>query len=180
MARDYAAVSRGIWRDDDFLDLTPTAQHLYFVLLTDPKLSYCGVTDWMPRRLAARAKNWAPEDVHEAGVELDSRRLIVVDEDTEEVLIKSFVRYDGVLRHNRLCVSMANAFGDVASKHLRGVIVHQLLRLQTEEPDLPAWDKPQVRDVLRRAVLDPHDAPRLGQRLAISLGQELGLGLAGV
>lgn len=178
MARNYAAVSRGIWIDDDFIQLTPAAQHLYFVLLTDPKLSYCGVSDWYPKRIATRAKNWTPDTIYQAALELDEKRLVIFDEDTEEYLIKSFVRYDGVLRHNRLCVSMASAYADIASRELRGVIVHQLMRIHSEEPDLPAWSKPKVLDVLRRPVIDPNNAPRLGMRLAISLGQELDIGLA--
>jgi hypothetical protein len=40
--RDHARVNLDIWGDDDWRDLTPPAQHLYFTLYTDPELSFCG------------------------------------------------------------------------------------------------------------------------------------------
>jgi len=45
MAREFAKIKASIWQDDDFRALPVEAQHLYFVVLTDPDLSYCGVAD---------------------------------------------------------------------------------------------------------------------------------------
>lgn len=183
MASDYAAVNRAIWIDDDFLDLTPAGQHLYFVLLTDPELSYCGVGDWEPHKIAGRAHGWTEADVIRAAMEMVSngRRLVIFDFERREFLIKSYVRYDGVMRHNRICVSMAKAYAKVASRTLRGVVVNELHRLKRDEPDLVAWTKPQVQDVLKRKAIDPYEltdlTQGLEQSLAQSLGQNLGQGL---
>ena len=42
MAREYSRVKVTIWADADFRSLTPRAQHLYFMLLTNPSLSMAG------------------------------------------------------------------------------------------------------------------------------------------
>lgn len=170
MAREFAKVKSGIWQDDDFRELPREAQHLYFVILTDPELSYCGVTDWRPRRIVPKATNWTLADVQDAGTILSERLLIVVDEDTEEVLVRSFLRHDGVMQHNKLCISAMTAFSAVASNDLRGVIVHELNRLAKEFPEWPSWERDQVREVLKRRTLDPELVPRLAPGVAPGLG----------
>src|SRR5699024_3338647 len=58
MARDHGRILTAIWSDDDFRRLTVGAQHLYLMLVTDPGLSYAGVTDWRPNRITPRAHAW--------------------------------------------------------------------------------------------------------------------------
>ncbi len=43
MAKEYGQLRHDIWSDDDWLNLTVPAQHLYMTLLADPTLNYCGV-----------------------------------------------------------------------------------------------------------------------------------------
>lgn len=170
MAREYAKVKSAIWQDDDFRELPPIAQHLYFVILTDPELSYCGVADWRPRRMLPKSAGWTLDDLQTAGAILTEHRLLIVDEDTEEVLVRSFLRHDGVMQHNKLCVSASTAFAAVASNTLRGVIVHELQRLQNEFPEWPSWERQQVQEVLKRKALDPALATPLAKPLAPGLG----------
>src|SRR3954447_16815038 len=105
MAREYARLRIDIWIDDNFRRLSPPAQHLYFVLLTSPSLSYCGVSDWRPGRIAAAAAGWTAEAVEAAGRELTECQYIVPDAGTEEVLIRSFIRHDGLMKESRVAVS---------------------------------------------------------------------------
>lgn len=177
MAREYAKVKAGIWQDDDFRALPPHAQHLYFVILTDPKLSYCGVTDWRPKRLLPRSAGWEMQALEEAAAILVDRRLLIIDEDTEEVLVKSFLRHDGVMAHNKLCVSAMLAYGEVASNTIRGIIVHELNRLAEEFPAWPTWEREQVKEVLKRQPLDPW-SEQLGNPLGHALDPNLANQLA--
>jgi len=39
MAKNYAQIRPDIWLDDDWRSLTASAQHLFFVMLTNPQLS---------------------------------------------------------------------------------------------------------------------------------------------
>ncbi|UCZ88621.1 hypothetical protein [Gordonia sp. WA4-43] len=186
MARDYAQIRLDIWTDDDFRRISPAAQHLYFVLLTSPTLSYCGVADWRPGRIAAVSAGWSAAGVRMAAAELVDGLFIVIDEDTEEVLVRSFVKHDGLLRNPKTSVSMANAYASVASKMVRGVIIHQLQRLRSTQPDLKAWDVSKVVALLDRESIDPADLVERStldlpedypQGLPVDLPQGLGEGL---
>lgn len=139
MARTYARVKTAIWADDDFRDLPVSAQHLYFVLLTSASLSYCGVADWRPRRIASGAGDWGPYGVVEAARLLHDGLYIVVDEETEEVLIRSFIRHDGLMDQPNVAAAMVRDYGMIASTHIRGVVVHELRRLFDEHPELKGW-----------------------------------------
>ena len=157
MARDYAQIRQDMWSDDRWRGLTPMAQWLYMLLLSDPRLTYAGVTDWHPGKLSQRAKECGGRDVLIAAAELSDDHFIVVDEETEEVMIRSYLKHDPLMRNPRLAVTMAKDFGAVASNKIRAAIVWELQRLKKAEPDLPAWEKPQVKTVLRQNAVNPRE-----------------------
>ena len=157
MARDHARIELNIWTDDDWLDLTPGAQHLYLVLLTHPDLSYAGVADWRPNRLRVMASRWDADDVKRAAEELARNLYIVVDEDTEEVLVRSFVRNDGLMKQPNLAKAMVKAARSIASRNIRAVLVHELLRLHEDHPDLKGWES--AEELLSWRSADPSGYP---------------------
>ena len=154
MARDRANINTGIWTDDEFIDITRDEQWLYFLLMTDPKLSYAGVTDWRPGRITQRSSNTSKADIEQIGASLQAGRYILIDEETEEVMIRSFLRHDGLLKQPRLGVSMANAYGAIASKNIRKVVIHELKRLHDEFPEWKAFGVEQVKELLKRSSAD--------------------------
>jgi len=174
MARTFAYVKVSIWDDDDWRDLRPPAQHLYFVLLTSPTLSHCGTVDWRPKRIAKLAGGWTVEAVEAAAAELIERLYLVVDEDTEEALIRSFVRHDGLMNQPKMAVAMATAHSTVASKILRGVVVHELRRLREDQPNLKGWG-PKALEVLGKGSVDPSTYP-LGKGSRKGIGKGTGEG----
>lgn len=160
MARTYARVKTAIWADDDFRTLPVDAQHLYFVLMTSSKLSFCGVTDWRPPRIAASAGDWTPAQVITAGEILHRSLYIVVDEVTEEVLLRSFIKHDGLMDQPNVAAAMVADYGHVASSAIRGVIVHELQRLFEEHPELKGWrdqktGKERASSLLGNPSVDP-------------------------
>jgi hypothetical protein len=155
MPRDRAVTHVDIWGDDDYLDLTPAAQHLHYVLSTSPTLSFCGSGDWAPGRIAARAKDWSADDVIEAGIELSAGLFLLVDSTTDEFLLRSWIKHDGLYRIQNMAVSMANARAALASRDLRGVVVHEVLKLRAAEADLKSWERDQVVKMLDQKAIDP-------------------------
>lgn len=153
--RDFAQVRLSIWNDDAFRALSVFAQHLYFMLLSHPSLSYCGVGDWRPARLAALAADWKQNDVRAAAIELALAHFIVLDDETEEFLVRSFVRNDPLMRQKNLATSMARAFSTVGSDTIRGVIVHELKRLKRDAPNLGGWRSPEAMSLLSKPEIDP-------------------------
>lgn len=159
MARDRAVFNTAIWNDDDFRALPYQAQHLYFVLWTHPGLSYAGVIDWRPARIAKRAAGWSVQDVERAARCLEARLFVVIDRDTEELLIRSFVRWDGLMKQANLGVSFSAAHAEASSPLIRGVIVHEAKRLREREPGLPSWGRKQVAELLTQTDIDPRSLP---------------------
>ena len=183
MAKKFAQVRPDIWIDDDWRNLTKDAQHLYFLLLTDPELSYCGVADWKPNRLLPRAREWTMLELMRAAVELSDAYFLVFDTSTEEVLVRSYMRHDGLLNQPRMAVAVAKAFGTIGSNKIRAAVVWELQRAKREDPDLQGWEKPQMMTVLRQTGVNPREMVTevelpLGISLDMLLPNRLGVGLA--
>ena len=126
MANDHARIRRDIWADEDWRALTSPAQWLYMHLLSAPTLNFAGVADWRPPRIAALTAELTPGDVDHFAAELIGGRFILPDLDTEEVLIRSWVKHDGLLRSPNVTKALVKAHGKIASGPIRGVIVSQL------------------------------------------------------
>lgn len=161
MPKTYAKVNLSIWQDPEFRQLPQGAQHLYLLLWTHTTLSYCGVAEWKPKRLQALTEGLTAADVEDAARCLEARLFIVTSPDTDEVLLRSWVRYDGLLKEWRMGIAFAKAYVNVASRDIQRVIVHEGLRLQQRQPELAAWTEPrsaaQVLEVLANDALDPRD-----------------------
>lgn len=139
MAREHANVRLDMWGDDDWRSLSMPAQWLYELLLTHPKTNRAGVSDWRPNRLAGMARGLSAADVVAMAVELEAGFFIVTDAEKEEILIRSYVKHDGVLKQPNMAVTMANDWAGVSSSRLRAVIAFEVQKLRDESPDLPGW-----------------------------------------
>ncbi|MGH3599439.1 MAG: hypothetical protein ACRDQH_04035, partial [Pseudonocardiaceae bacterium] len=146
MARTHARILCSIWDDPDFQEATPMEQRLYVLLLSQDSLSNCG-------RLALTVKRWSngctsttPAEIRKALAGLDARRFVVVDEDTEEVLIRSFIRNDGIVKQPQMMKSALREALLVKSLRLRAVLAGELRRLRREDAAFtaeqidPGWD----------------------------------------
>lgn len=153
MARDHARIRLDIWTDEDFCALSSGAQWLYLRLLSDGTTSFAGVADWRPSRIAARTADLQALDVEMYSTELEDGRFILPDRDSEEVLIRSFVKHDGLMKSPNMAAAFVKAHAAVASGVLRAVIVGQLANLETSQPDLKGWSRSEVRRVLAKPAM---------------------------
>lgn len=160
MARDRANIRTDIWNDDDFRNLSPQAQLLYLQLLTSATLTYAGVADWRPKRIAVLAAGRTPKQTEDAARELVDGLFVVIDEGTEEVLIRSFLKHDGLLQKPNVTKAMVTAYGQVYSLDLKGVIVHELNRLHDKFPDWRGFVLREVQDILGNRSVDPRELLR--------------------
>lgn len=174
MARDRANINTGIWNDADYRHLSPAAQWLYFLLMTHPTLTYVGVADWRPKRITPFAAGLTAGFIEDAAAELSAGRYIVIDEDTEEVLVRSFVKHDGILKQPRLAVSMANAYAQTASNSIRGVVVHELRKQREAHPEYACWADKRVADILSQPSVSPNDLPTVGDGFTPGFGDGFG------
>ena len=156
MARDHGRIRIDIWADEDWRDLPSPAQWLYMHLLTSPSLNFCGVTDWRPSRIAAMAAELAADDVEYAAAWLEAGEFLIVDRNTEEALIRSWVKHDGLVSSPNMTKAMAKAHAGIGSSILRAVVVDQLERLRQAQPGLSGWK--HLGDVLRKRSLTVSEA----------------------
>ncbi len=145
--RTEARVFNTIWKDPAFTCLPALAQRLYLFLLSQDDLSYCGV---MPIRKSNWARKAADLSVTEIERSLkwlegsgypaphpDSASaptpLIVVDYETDELLIRSLIRRDGIWRQPNLLKLARESAESVDSRRICGVLLAELRRLPLEE-----------------------------------------------
>jgi hypothetical protein len=155
MARTHAAIRLDIWGDDDWRTLSIPAQHLYLLLLTSPTLTYAGVADWRPARLAGLSAGATAADVTAAADELEAALFVIRDDETEEILVRSFLKHDGLMEKPNVAKAMVTAYGKTISATLRGVIVYQLRRLASVEPEPKAFQVREVSGLLEKPSIDP-------------------------
>ena len=160
--RQYALIHRAILDDPSWRCLTRSQQNLYLQLLLKLSTNLCGIVDWRPKKLAVNASDMTVETIEADAVVLEKKLYIVRDEDTDEVLIRSFLRNDAPLKSSKTAIAVRSSYTDTASSKLRGVIVFELQRLYKEQRDWQGWD--QVRDLL--------DLPSIDPRRIVSGGEE--------
>lgn len=160
MAREHARIWLDINSDDDFESLPFDAQGLYTrVILTLPDLSYCGVADWKPRRLTTKAPDLTYPRILAAAAALEAGRYCLFDLDTEEVLARSFIRRDELLRNPTMAAAVVKAYSGIASKVLRAAVVTEIRRVRKEHPDYSSWTAKvksyDVGDALSKIIAKP-------------------------
>lgn len=168
MPRDYGRIRTDMWADDHWRTLTPGAQWLYEYLLTSPTLNHVGVADWRPTRIAALARGLTADMVRKYADELGRERFVAHDDETEEILVRSFLRHDGLLLNPNMWKSIGTAFADVYSKPLRAVIVAEALRLSEEGANgletskggkVYPWQSKHLRTLLHTPMDTPPETP---------------------
>lgn len=168
MARDRANIRTDMWGSGEWRQLSTGAQWLYMYLLTSPSLSYVGVSDWRPGRIAAKVEDATADDIRARAAELAEGRFVYTDDDTEEALIRSFLRHDGLLLNPNLWRSVGNDFADASSEVLRGVIAHEANRLRREHPEgfetskggmVNPWESKHLATLLSTPPYTPSGTP---------------------
>lgn len=139
MARDHARLQTAIWNDEDFRNLTADAQHAYFTAMSQPDLSYAGVMTYFPGRLAALAKGNTTKRVETAVKALEKERFLVIDQDTHELLVRTYIRHDGVLARANMGKAMGRALERVVSMRLRQAIFDHLAACYRLDPKAAGW-----------------------------------------
>lgn len=136
MARSYAQIYLTIWNDPDFRDVSTDAQWLYFTMLTHPTLTSCGVMEWREPRLVAMNADMTIPRLQNAAWELGQKRLIVVDPETEEGLVRSFVRHDGILKSPNKTKALVREHAAIASLKIMEFVSVEVRRAISEDPEL--------------------------------------------
>lgn len=146
MARDHCRISLDIWDDDEWLALTSVQQLTYLSLISSPDLSWCGVLPYTPGRYARLSGDGNARRTSRAMADLEDGRFLVIDHDTAEVLVRSYVRHDGLLKQPNVTKALVSAYARVHSDVLRAAIRVELRRLYAEDPSRKGWQGMRTAD----------------------------------
>ncbi len=128
MARSFAKLYVSVWDSgSDFYDLSADAQWLYWTLLSHPLLSPAGVIPLQPRKWAKRANGMTLRRVQTALGELVTvDQKVIVDAETEEVLLRAFIRRDQGWRTPNIKKSIEASVIRIESQTLRDAATLEL------------------------------------------------------
>lgn len=151
MARSHVRLQFGMWRKPGHADVSKDARWLYVTILGDEALNQAGVVVLRPSVWAEDAA-MTDEECAAALAELEARQFVLTDERTRELMVRTFIRNDGVANQpnvlrNALVVAML-----IRSPTLRRALAVELRRLP---PALPPTKTPRGRLFI---YPDPHAA----------------------
>jgi hypothetical protein len=155
MARTEARILVSIWNDPDFRAVGADAQWAYMFLLSQPDLAHDGVLPLRVRRWAQASQDMSTARLGEALRALERARFIVADRDTEELLIRSFIRGDGVYLQPNLLRAARKHLPTVVSPTIRAALAVELARLLPDATPRAKAEVEAMLDDLAKTAPDP-------------------------
>lgn len=149
MARSYGRFTTTIWRDPDFTSLTLEQQGAYFTLGLQPDVTAAGLLPFTARRWAKLSDGTSRDRFEQLIGELSEHdgQHLVVDEDTEELLIRKFIKWDMGWANSKRLPVVVDAVRTIQSVHIRDIAVEELRRVVTWHMASPAQ-----QEAVRQAV----------------------------
>ncbi|QVJ00409.1 hypothetical protein KGD82_16755 [Nocardiopsis eucommiae] len=130
MARTgYAKIYTRIWSDKDFIALPEQLQRGFLMLMSQGNLNAAGIIALQPRRWARFAADSTPESVTAVVNELEARRYVYADWDTEELLVRSYIRVDELWKQPNVIKGSFDDIEATLSDRLKGVLRTELERI---------------------------------------------------
>jgi hypothetical protein len=127
--RNYANIATAIWRDPDFIALSGNAQRTYMLLITQHDISSVGTLAITLRRWARMASDSTQEVLSDGLDELERKRFIAIDWEHEELLVRTFVKWDGGHTNPKRMLSIQSAAKAVTSPILGPILDAELTSL---------------------------------------------------
>lgn len=138
MANAMALVNEGLWRKDrDFQKLSRSAQCTYVQILSQKDLDTAGGLTLHLDLMAKACHELTVDQLRDDLEELEALRFVFVDYDTDELLVRSYVRLVSAVGapKNRAWLSVPKNARLIASPKLRHELAKELRRLRLAESD---------------------------------------------
>lgn len=148
MANTAALIRESIWRNKEFRALPRLAQCTFLQLCSQKDLDCAGLLTLNISVLAKGCDGIGQDDIHGDLATLEAARFIFVDEDTDELFIRSYMRTAEVVKSPNIFKSAMKSASLVESLKLRVEVAAELRRLRRAEADRVA------------ELLDPSGTPR--------------------
>jgi hypothetical protein len=133
MARSHVRLQLGLWRKPGHTEVSKDARLLYVTILGDEALNQAGVVVLRPSVWAEDAAMTETE-IDAALHELESRKFVVIDDRSCELLVRTFIRNDGVFSQPNVLRNALAVALQVRSPQLRKVLACELRKLPAPPP----------------------------------------------
>lgn len=128
--RSHGRIESAMWRDDDDWRALPVdAQWLYMTLISQSDLSLAGVLHLSRKRWSKFAADLGLVRLDTAIGTCSDRRFVVIDEDTEEALIRSFARRETQWSNSRRVGGLKSAVAMIQSPVILDALQAELARV---------------------------------------------------
>lgn len=132
---NYGKLFSRIWTDQEFASLDATAQQLYCLLISHSTRDHAGVLPMALRRWARCTAGATVSTVRDSLTVLIGRGFVVADWETEEVLVRTFIRNDEVHKQPQVMRSALKSAEVVESEAIRWALYDELNRLPKHSGD---------------------------------------------
>ena len=130
MANAAGMIKESIWRDKDFRALPRTAQATYCELVSQKDLDRAGIQPLQVSKWAKGCDEITESDIWADLKVLEERRFVFVDEDTDELFVRSYMRHCEITRYPNILKNALRCAGLVASEKIRRELAAELRRLR--------------------------------------------------
>lgn len=152
MTRHYANLATSVWREFDWRGLTASEQRTYSMLMSQPDISAAGVLSVTLGRWAGYARDTTISSIRADIDGLAAARFVIVDDESEEILVRTFVKWDGGYGNPKRRPVILRAANEVMSPSLRAALAVEFTRLGLPIDDLtPPTPTPPDRPSGRQA-----------------------------
>lgn len=135
MANAAGMLKESIWRDKEFRALPRTAQATYAQLISQKDLDRAGIQPLQATKWAKGCDETTPEDISADLKTLEQHRFVFVDEDSDELFVRSYMRHCDVARYPNILKNALRCAQLVASEKIRFELAKELRRLRKADAD---------------------------------------------
>lgn len=137
MPRSRATIACSSLADPDFRALPALCKYLYWSLLAQTKLTIAGCLDLKTARWAELSPDTPTELIDHLLDVLEGRRYVAIDRETDELVIRTFVKHD-VAGNKNSQRGVWGAWQGIESPYLRAVVVANIPDAMWSNPDVEA------------------------------------------
>lgn len=161
MARSYGVLKTTAWAPgSDFRQLDPLAQWAFAMLISQPQISNLGLLAYTPEKWARLAVGLTVEIVEGAIACLEAGGYVIVDVETGELLVRTFITHDKVWSQPKLVSNARKLIREVESDRIRSVLVerHPWLLDGSSKDEIAAFEEAResLTEGVSKGVSDGH------------------------
>ena len=147
MARTHGRIKVEVWDvGSDYRLLSLDAQWAFTMLISQPTVTMCGTLPFAPKRWAKLAARLTLDRLEDAIRELEDSWYVIVDRDTDEILIRTMVKHDRAWSNPKLVESARRRFKEIESEVIRDYLIQRHAWLSDETVDAQQYEEEREKE----------------------------------